>query len=128
MKLVNYLKTNFYEKICISQFLINSIYINNENKKVTLYESKVINYYNTVYCDKICNFALTKINNHYFIKFMIYNPIVAQEFIKILLIKSDKIREKLQLEDYDKIFKKNILNSVQNFKKGQSAYLEVLEL
>ena len=59
---------------------------------------------------------------------MIYNPIVAQEFIKILLIKSDKIREKLQLEDYDKIFKKNILNSVQNFKKGQSAYLEVLEL
>ena len=123
-----FLKTNFYEKICISQFLINSIYINNENKKVTLYESKVINYYNTVYCDKICNFALTKINNHYFIKFMIYNPIVAQEFIKILLIKSDKIREKLQLEDYDKIFKKNILNSVQNFKKGQSAYLEVLEL
>ena len=49
-------------------------------------------------------------------------------FFKILLIKSDKIREKLQLEDYDKIFKKNILNSVQNFKKGQSAYLEVLEL
>ena len=59
---------------------------------------------------------------------MIYNPIVAQEFIKILLIKSDKIREKLQLEDYDKIFKKNVLNSLQNFKKGQSAYLEVLEL
>ena len=59
---------------------------------------------------------------------MIYNPIVAREFIKILLIKSDKIREKLQLEDYDKIFKKNVLNSLQNFKKGQSAYLEVLEL
>ena len=87
MKLVNYLKTNFYEKICISQFLINSIYINNENKKVTLYESKVINYYNTVYCDKICNFALTKINNHYFIKLMIYNC-CSRVYLEVLELKN----------------------------------------
>ena len=123
-----YLRTNLYEKICISQFLINSIYINEENKKVTLLESNSINHYTIVFNEKICNFTLTKINNHYFIKCIFYNPIVCQEIIKILLIQTDKNKDNLQLDDYDNEFRNLIINTIQSCKKGVCSFIEVFQM
>ena len=123
-----YQKTNIYEKICISQFLINSIYINDENKKVTLLQSNVINNYTIVSNEKVCNFSLTKIDNQFFIKFMIYNPIVTQEINKVLLIKTDKVKDNLKLDDYDKELRNLILNTIQSCKKGISSFIEVFQM
>ena len=119
-----------FQKVIFGQLILNSIYFNESNSRISINKYEIINEFNFVHEMKVCNFSLIKLNeNISYIKFTIYLSVGTWEYSKIIFINSKNSNiNKLKLKNIKKklVNELNIVN--QAFNHGYDSFFTYLNI